>query len=278
MFLALLSTCIFAIADIFFKKSFQYKVWVWGHEASGLLLPLSLSIYLILSYEPFRVFSLSILWFYCILLISDIIQKPLRAKIFTEEKLSVIIPYTNLSRIFAIILSFFIYQDVSFISLWVSILAVLTIILFSIDFKKLSTPRNLWKIFLVEILRTFGILFGGWMIISYTPEQYFAAMVLLHILSMPILIIISWQYQDIIWAPKEYWKNRTLASLWWFWWFLSLMVISDLWISLSILLWFAWIAMTLAASYIFLWDRPDKKNIFLTIIITLLVGIWYYFK
>jgi hypothetical protein len=35
---------------------------------------------------------------------------------------------------------------------------------------------------------------------------------------------------------------------------------------------------TLLLGYIFLADRPEKKNVILSVTIALLVGIWVYFK
>jgi hypothetical protein len=64
----------------------------------------------------------------------------------------------------------------------------------------------------------------------------------------------------------------------WFSWFLSLVVISYLGLSISVLLSFLWILSTLFFAFFILRDIPRKKDIILTIIILILISLWFYFK
>jgi hypothetical protein len=51
-------------------------------------------------------------------------------------------PYDNINKILSIILAFFIFSDVSLITLLITIFAVIIIIAFSIDFKTLKIPKS----------------------------------------------------------------------------------------------------------------------------------------
>gem|GEM_PF-2455326 len=80
----------------------------------------------------------------------QIIIVPIDQAIYKKEKISTILPYENLSSIFAILISFFIFKDVSWTSFFIAILTVIVIILFSIDFKNVKFPKKIKPIMIVQ--------------------------------------------------------------------------------------------------------------------------------
>jgi hypothetical protein len=187
-------------------------------------------------------------------------------------------PYLNLSKIFIIISSFFIFHDVSNITLCITIFTILIIALASIDLKNKKFPRNLSKLLFVEIIRTLWALLGWWLVLSYSEIIYFNIYVLAYLIPALFLAIWSRQIWDLRKTTPVFWFYRLVSWMWWFSWFLSLVVIKNLGLSLSILLGFLWIGVTLLVSYIFLKDVPSRKNILLTVSVSVLIWIWYYFK
>lgn len=187
-------------------------------------------------------------------------------------------PYTNLNKIFVIISSFFLFSDVSVISLIIILFTVWVIMFANFDFKSRRLPKNFTLILFVEILTTIGILFSWWITLKYWSILLFSLYTILGFIIFFLLAIKKSEIKDLKNAPYIYWKYRYIWWLGWISWFLWLTVIKSLWLSISILLWFLWVWITLLISYIFLWDKPSKKDILLTVIVSLLIGIWFYFK
>lgn len=187
-------------------------------------------------------------------------------------------PYKNLDKIFIIVFSFFIFFDVSVISLIITLIAITVVIVSSINFKTLKLPRNISKILFVEFCISITNLLGWWLVITYWEIIYFILAWLSGFLILLVLNLFLWQFKTLKWLPKDFWINRGIWSLWWFSWFLSLVVIKDLGLSISVLLSFLWMWITLFLSFIILKDKPEKKDLFLTIFVTLLVWLWFYFK
>jgi len=278
MFFALISTIITSFADVSWKKSLSFWVRTRAHALWSY--PIALLIFTYFIINGFSILSVWLLPITVVLVVAvlDIIREPVSQQIYKEEKMSVIMPYLNLSRIFVIIISFFIYQDVSYITFSITILAIIIIIWTNIDFKHMQLPRCFSKIFFIEALKTIWILLWWWLILSYSEIMYFNIYILAYLMPTIFLAYTSGQLWDLIKTPVSFWFYRLISGLWWFSWFLSLIVIKNLGLSLSILLGFLWIWITLLVSYFFLKDTPSKKDIFLTITVSLLIWIWYYFK
>jgi len=95
------------------------------------------------------------------------------------------------------------------------------------------------------------------------------------------ILIISFRknYKELFTWKKEFYYYRFSASIVWVAWDLMwLFLISSLWLVLSILLWFFWLFFTLLLGYFILKDKPSKKNIILSLLVMVLIWIWYYFK
>lgn len=278
MFTAILSTFITSLSQVFWKKSLQYNIRPLANNLAVYSIPFILLGYFFFTSEPFHTSDLIAVLLVGWILFMDILRAPLQQKLMTTEKISVLMPYTNLNKIFIIISSFFLFHDVSFISLLIILFTVFIIMLASFDFQSKRLPKNFWLILIIEILTAIAALLSWWVVIKYTDTLLFSLYTILGFLVFLLLTLRSWQIQDLKTAPYPYWKYRYIWWLGWVSWFLSLVVIKTLWLSISILLWFVGIGITLIISYIFLNDTPSKKDILLTIVVAGLIGIWYYFK
>jgi len=278
MFFALLSTVISSFADVFWKKSMSYNIKPFAHSMASSPVAFLLCIYFISTSFSFA--NIELLAFITVLgiLLLDVFKEPILQQVYKEEKISVLMPYLNLNKIFVIISSFFLFQDVSTISFCITIFTALVIILASVDLKNKRFPRNFWKIIFIEWNRTIGTILGWWFILKYSEVSYFVLYALIWACVYFSLAVKTQQISGLKQAPLAYWKIRPIGSLGWFAWFLSLVVIKNLGLSIWILLWFLWIWVTLLVSYIFLKDTPSKKDIILTITVAVLIAIWYYFK
>lgn len=278
MFIALFSTIMSSFSDVFWKKSLNFSVWSKAHELSSYIIAGWLLLYFLLTsfnYKDAQIISFFIVW---AIYLVDIVRLPIMQKVYREEKISVIMPYLNLHKIFVIIASFFIFKDVSNIAFILTLVTICVIGVWSIDFKSFKLPRNLKSILLVEFLKWISILTWWWFVLKYGDTIFFNLYVTIWFFIIILLTLLSRQLVDLKKAPINYWKTRLLWSVWWFSWFLSLTVITNLWLSISVLLWFLWVWVTLLFSFIFLKDIPSIKNILLTVIVAVLIWAWYYFK
>ena len=278
MFFALISTVMAAFSDIFWKKSLNFDIRSRAHELSSYIIPVSLVLYFCITWFQISSLESKVFLLTGIIILIDTIRLPIQQQFYREEKISVIMPYLNINKVLVIIASFFIFKDVSYTALCITILTIFIIAFGSIDLKTLKVPRCFWKILFTELLKTLWVLISGWLILSYSEVTFFNSYIILGLTTNILLVLLLQQWSDFKKVGKEYWKQRTLWSIWWFSWFLSLVVIKNLWLSISILLWFVWVGVTLLFSYIFLKDIPSKKDMSLTIIVTLLIWVWYYFK
>lgn len=278
MFTAIISTLLTWFSEIFWKKSLWYWVWSKMHDLLSYPVWLIIGIYFVYLWIDYsNIDPIIVIWTILVFLLC-IIKSPIAQKIYREEKISVIMPYSNLNKILSIIFSFFLFADVSIIALILTIIAIFVVILFSIDFKTLRLPKNLKIIALSEFLTSIITISSWYLILKYSEILYFIIFVIFWITFLILITYFTWQYKSIKWLKKDFWFYRYVWSTWWISRFLSLVVIKNLWLSVTILLSFLWIWITLLLSLIILKDKPSKKDLLLTIIVTALVWLWFFFK
>ncbi|MDD2871523.1 MAG: hypothetical protein PHS49_06040 [Candidatus Gracilibacteria bacterium] len=278
MILAFLTTIIDGLSDIFWTKSLNYGVGGKIHDLLSYIVGFIVSIYFIYNgvdlskIDSFLVFST------IFLLIIAIVTAAMQQKIYAVEKISSVMPFTNVNKILSIIISFFVFSDVSVLSLLITIIAILIIVGFSTDFRKFSLPKTTKLIYLSEILISLETIFAGYLLFNYNEELYFIVFVFAGIVFLSLLAYKLNEFKTLKGLKKEFWINRYIGAMGWISWFLSLVIIKNLGLSVSILLSFIGIGVTLFLSYLILKDKPSKKDLWLTFIVTLLVGIGYYFR
>lgn len=278
MILAFLTTIIDWLSDIFWTKSLNYWVWWKIHDLLSYIVWFIVSIYFIYNWVDLSKIDSFLVFSTIFLLIIAIVTAAMQQKIYAVEKISSVMPFTNVNKILSIIISFFVFSDVSVLSLLITIIAILIIVWFSTDFRKFSLPKTTKLIYLSEILISLETIFAWYLLFNYNEELYFIVFVFAWIVFLSLLAYKLNEFKTLKWLKKEFWINRYIWAMGWISWFLSLVIIKNLWLSVSILLSFIWIWVTLFLSYLILKDKPSKKDLWLTFIVTLLVWIWYYFR
>ncbi len=281
MFYWILSTIINSVSTIFWKKALwmsnvsQYLfAIIWN---TPWLLVFLIFLYLeLINFDIFKDFEIILLLFFWLVL--SIIAWFIQQKLYTINRISDLAPYDNLDKLFIIIIWFFIYWNTSILSLFIAILTVILISLFTLNFKKLRFPKSFWLIVLSKLLKSLEIIIIWYILLKYTFQTVTALEVIISFSIYLSLLKIS-DYKAIKTLKKEFLFYRYLGSiLSWIAYVISLFLISDLGLTIATLLWFLWLGFTLILSYFFLWDKPDKKNIILALIVFILVSIGYYFK
>ncbi len=280
MFAALISTFLSSWATVLWKNALSYnapkEIFNWLSFASIFLVTIAVYFFWSLDFSWVNIINISIIfWMALIWFIRTIIYQ----KSYTIDKISTLMPYDNINKILSIILAFFIFSDVSLVTLIITIIAIIVIITFSIDLKTFKIPKSILMFSFAQALTSILTLLIWYLLLQISDISLFVLSYIAWIIFVWIILYFKNLYKEIPKLPRKFFIYRLSAShLWGFSYLLSLFVMKELWVSVTILLSFLWLWITLLFSYLFLKDIPSKKDIFLTIIVSLLVWLWYYFK
>lgn len=282
MFYWIIATILESLDSILWKKSLDLNkmpqfmfssIWYTGDFIMAFIL-IALWVF---NYE--LIFNYQILLIVFGIVVLTIFNSLLDQYVYKNEKISALIPYEYLSSIFVIIISFFIFTDISVITLVITILAIVIITLFSLDFKKLIFPKNLKIIFLLHFIWSVKLLTLWYLLKNISNFDYFSIFTFfLFIISVIVFIYKKYYKLFKLWTKKFYGYRLWASIAWTFWELLSLFVISSLGLVVATLLWFLWLIFTLLFWFIILKDRAEKKDVLLAVIILILISIWYHYK
>lgn len=278
MFTAIITTVLNSFAEIFWKKWLKYRLSTRNYDLSGFFAGLLILLVLLVLWIDASKIDLFAIAIVTILFFLYTFNNIFRQKLLREEKISFLIPYSNINKVIMIILWFIIFRDSSLITVLIWIFVILILVISSIDLKTFKISKKLWNILTIQVIDWLAWVLWWWFIVMYSDKLYFALYVIIGLVLLSLINIKTWEIKELVSAPKWFWKDRVLSSTWWLWWFLSLVLISNLWITTSVLLSFLWIWTTLLFSYMFLRDKPVKKDIILTIVVMILIWLWYYLK
>lgn len=280
MIYALISTFLSSIGTIYWKKALNYDVnthifSILAYSSFFVITP----ILYIFWYLDFSIINLNHISIILLIIIANFFSRIFSQKSYTIDKISTLTPYENINKIISIFLWFMIFWNMSYLSLIMTILATLTIVFFSIDYKNINKPKSI-KLFLVyQILTSINILITAYLLKFITEWDFYVLNHMLWILFMFIIILITWNHKNVKTINKSFYWNRILASIfWWISWLIWIIIIKQLWVAISVLLSFLWVWVTLILSYFILKDTPSYKNILMTILVSLFVWLWYYYK
>lgn len=280
MLYALLSTFLNSAATIFWKKALTYKA---SDEIFQLLAYTSVFFITSILYfiwfidlSNITLFHVTILFF---MVIAWFFRTVIMQKAYATDKISTLMPYENINKILSIVLAFFIFWDISTLSLLITLIAIIVIISFTIDRKTLKIPKTIKLFAFSQSITSILTLLAWYLLITISESAYFIITYVIWIMFVGSIVIYKKKYLQLKELPIDFYKHRLAAChLWWSSYLLWILVIKNLWVSISILLSFVWIWITLLFSYIFFKDKPSKKDLLLTIIVSALVWLWYYYK
>lgn len=279
MFLAILSNILWAIWTMYWKRSLWY--WVWWIVIDLLWYPPRLLLVLFLLFYSVN-YSILDLKFFLIVgfcCVFAMINTQIYQNICRESKMSSILPFNNLSKVFSIMFAVLFFQDWSLFSLIICMLIILILIFSQIDFKTYKLPKSLYKILFMEFTSALTILASWYAIKNYWEFEYLSFYVILWIVLLSSAAYYLWEFKTLIWQASWFWKNKIISSVLYSLAFvLNLFVIWELWISMWVLLSFIFPAFVIALWITMLWEEPSKKDIIINIIITSLVWLAYIIK
>ena len=229
-------------------------------------------------------FNIYIIILLIIAWIFDWLWQKIEVLVLKKVKMSYILPYRSLDKLFIIILWFiFFFWNEWYTSLITFFIAVITFIVslwLWIDYKKLKFDKNILIYILWKWITAISVIIVWIVLLEYTTLELFSFFILVtlffHILAN---FIARNNFKSLFTQTKEFYKYRVIWTLlWWTWFFLSFLIIEQAWVIVASLISFISIVFSVISMKIVLGDSPNKKQITLAFLVTFLIWVWYYFK
>jgi len=201
-------------------------------------------------------------------------------EIYKKEKISTLIPFENLQKIFVVIVSYFIFWWTSVTTLLITIASIFVILGFSIDFKKYKLPTFFNTILVLNLIFALESLLTWYFLKVLNFQTFYSINYVVWFVFIVILILSKKEdIKLLLKQTKKFYTYRFFTSI--FWNLNSVIymyLISQLWMVITILLSFLSIWFKIIFAYFFLKEIPARKDIILTIILAVFIWCWYYFK
>jgi len=236
-------------------------------------------VFVLLWFFEFALFShYLLLGLLVVVMVFDLIRTPLKQKLYRENKMSTLIPYENLNKIFIVIISFFLFGDVSWLTLSIALLTIFVIMWFTLDFKTIKFPKSFGIVVLIQLIYTVNTLIAGYILLSISAITLFVSNNVLMFLGLWILLLSSGTRFSLKKLSREFYINRYSASfLGMIPTYISLFLMKSLGVVTTLILSFLWVVVGFWFSVFFLNEKMNKKSIILAVIVSVLVGIGLYF-
>jgi len=228
--------------------------------------------------------DIKIIWLILIIVFLDLVANLLEMNVLKKTKLSEILPYTNLDKLFIVLIWFFLFywtkNSTSVTTLIITLITIIIIWVFSINFKNFQIPKSILQYSVVMMCRWIGILIVWFIFLSYWTLEYLSInMVFTFILYITLALVLKESFRSLKEQSKEFYKSRWASLILWWWGFIIwLYIVKEAWVLIATLISFVWLIFNVIAMKFILNDSPEKKQILLALIVTWLIWIWYYFK
>ncbi len=206
---------------------------------------------------------------------------PLRRTAYANEKISTLQPFSMLFQVFPIIIWFiFIASErANFLTFIFALLASMVAILPNIDFKTFKINKYSLMVLLSSIIKSFQLFATVYFLTKLDPVNFYLLETIIIIIFSLLLLIIKKEIYQFKLLNKKYLKLLTSANTVAVWSIIMVLTMySSLWVVATSLLSLLYIFFVFTLWYIFLWEKPSKKDIITTILISICIFFGLYFK
>ncbi len=255
-------------------KYFAFVFWVW--------MVIFLNYTFWIQYSIITDYSFLLLWL--VITIVSIINTYLQLHVLKTVKLSEMLPYNNLDKLFIVIIWYVLYywtdKETSIITLWTTLLTIVLIIVLTIDFKNIKIPKSIWLFSLQKFIKAITVVAIWLLLIKYTNITFVALNLFFELIIYTIIaFILKDSFKSLLTQSKTFYISRVWATIlgrtaYIIW----LYILQTSWLIVATLLWFLGIVFNILSMKFILNDTPTKKQIHLAFMVLILIWIWYYFK
>jgi uncharacterized membrane protein len=152
-------------------------------------------------------------------------------------------------------------------------------ILPNIDFKTLRISKYSLMVLLSSIIKSFHLFATVYFLTKLDPVNFYLIETILIIIFSIILLFIKKEYYQFKLLDKKYIKLLISANTVVVWSIIMVLTMyTSLWIVSTSLLSLLYIFFVFTLWYAFLWEKPSKKEIIVTILISICIFLWLYLK
>ena len=280
MFRALIWTLIWKVEQIFYKKTCQYNItanlndlftYFWAFLT--LLVMFLIWKFNIFLFRPIDYFLIFIS--YAISFVRIFIGQ----QVYKTEKISSLIPFSNISKILSILLWVLILWDkVSFISLLLFFIIIILILFSSFDIRNLKISKNILLYIFGQVLISFKDLTICFILVNNSTMDYYSVYIIFSFFVILSFTLYKRDFKYIKTLDKKYFLYSLWSSIWYVSTLISILVMKELWLTVSVILSFLWIWVSYLLSYLVFKDTPSKKDMLITLLVTILVFIAFILK
>ena len=219
------------------------------------------------------IFALRIMW---------MLNTWLYLHIYQHSKMSEILPYNNLDKLFIILIWFIVFQwsgsPTSLSTFLISILTVIIVIFFSIDYQKFQISWVAGLMILHKALSAIFIIGLWFLLITYSSiTLVFVGWLYEMILTTAIIFRVKGSIRSMFTQKKDFYITKISASfLGRSGYIMTVFILESAWVIMATLIGFTSIAFNIASIKYILHDTPSRKQILLACIVISLIGIGYY--
>ena len=194
---------------------------------------------------------------------------------YKNERLSVLVPYWEFQSVFTVIFWFLFFTDNSIISLFFTLLAWLTLVIWSINLKKISFNKYCLALIVKSLFSTFKILLYWFILKSLAIYNVVFYNILIVFFILLLVSIFNREIKKIKKINIRKYKYLFLENfVRFFIWLLSLFIISELWIVQAVLIWMMYMVTSLISASLFLKEKISKKEIIIALVVSLCIWCW----
>ncbi len=205
------------------------------------------------------------------------ITYPLRRIAYANEKVSVLQPFAMLFQVFPVILWFiFISSErANIVTFLTAIMASIIVIVPNINFKNFKMNKYSLMVLTSSIIKSAQVFAVLYFLTILSPSNFYFIESLFIIFVSTILIFLKWEFKEIKLLTKNYakllfWTNLiVIISI-----LLSLTMYSSLWVVLTSLISLLYLVFIYILWYFILKEKPNKKDIIITIFVAIFIIIW----
>lgn len=227
----------------------------------------------LLNFNDIALFLIATIWLY--------ITYPLRRTAYANEKVSVLQPFAMLFQVFPIIIGFLFIstQRQNIITFAFALIASFIVILSNVDFKKITINKYSLMVLISSIIKSFQVFATLYFLTILSPSNFYLIETVLVIIISLILMFSKREFSEFKLLERRYvklllWTNTiVIVSI-----LLALTMYSTLWIVVTSLISLLYLVFIYLLWYIILKEIPSKKDIIVSILVSVCVIIWLYFK
>ena len=280
MFWAIFNTILSKIANAFYVKTTKYDIPAILNELYAHFWTIIWLIWIIIAWK-FNIILFS--WVDYVLTFTSIwiyfIRAVVDKTVYANEKISSLIPFQNLWKIMSVFLWIIVlWEETSWISIALFLLAVIIIFVTSIDLKSLKFSKYVTYYIFTRFLVSIDDIIVGYLLINNSSLDCFSSYMVFIIMVMFLVSLFKgyFVYNKVL--DYKYFGYSIVSSLWWVCWLITVLMIKEMWLSLSVILSFLWIWVSLIMSYIMFWDKPSKKNLISTFFVTIIIVLAFIYS